>query len=275
MGRAQPFLLPRAVVRRRLAFAPAAARRRCQSTATTPAPPAARLSIFASALAWYSKKLDTHPLLTKGITSGVIGGAGDLLCQAFIDRPEKECERLQNGSAAYADESIAWWWDGWRTARFCFLGAFYIAPGCHYWYGGLASRYPLGVAGGTSNSVMVAQRVAWDQFAFTPFFLVGWIASLWMLEDGVMSGKPAVATTTAANGTPPASIPTRLIATVPDILVANWILWVPVQALNFRFTPTKFQVLVSNCVALVWNSYLSFSTRTKTPCENAAVQNNK
>jgi hypothetical protein len=53
----------------------------------------------------------------------------------------------------------------------------------------------------------------------------------------------------------------RLPELLPDLLVSNWMLWIPAQAINFRFTPVKFQVLFTNIVALVWNSYLSFSTR--------------
>jgi Mpv17 / PMP22 family len=30
--------------------------------------------------------------------------------------------------------------------------------------------------------------------------------------------------------------------------------------MRMQYTPTKFQVLVSNCVALVWNAYLSYTT---------------
>jgi FtsH-binding integral membrane protein len=51
-----------------------------------------------------------------------------------------------------------------------------------------------------------------------------------------------------------------LRASVPDIVVANWALWVPAQFVNFAVVPLKFQVLYSNVVALVWNVYLSYTT---------------
>jgi hypothetical protein len=234
--------------------------RRCTSSGTAEAT-ADKPRFLVSVLAWYSKKLDTHPLLTKATTSGLIGGSGDLICQSLVDKPEKE--RLRQ-TLVTSGALPLWWWDGWRTARFCFLGTVFVAPWCHYWYGALASRYPLGAAtaaaAATSNAMMVVKRVALDQFVFSPIFLLSWLTSLWTLENGIMSSGPAVDSAEKDNLP---QIPARLIATMPGILVANWILWIPVQAINFRFTPTKFQVLTSNCVALFWNAYLSFSTRTK------------
>lgn len=215
----------------------------------------------ASVLSWYSRKLDTHPLLTKAITSGLVGGAGDLICQSIVDKSEKESLRQV---ITDKDLSLWWWWDGWRTARFCFLGTVFVAPLCHYWYGALAFWYPLGAANAaTSNAMMVVKRVALDQLVFSPVLVCCWISSLWTLENGIMSGNTAVDTVRKENS----EIPARLIETVPGVMVANWIFWIPVQVINFRFVPTKFQVLTANCVALIWNAYLSFSTRTKPAIE--------
>jgi hypothetical protein len=191
-----------------------------------------------SFVAWYSKKLDTHPLLTKGITSGMIAGTGDFICQYLIDKREKEQAKLTagggGGSSAAADlvdgsaslpslPWLLWWWDAWRTARFGTLGALYVAPGCHYWYGALAARFPLVASTTTtttttSTAVILAQRVGWDQFAFTPIFLVGWMTLLWTMERGIVLDT-ATAMTHAASE----SIPNRLAQSLPDILVANWV----------------------------------------------------
>ena len=37
-------------------------------------------------ISWYASKLQTHPITTKTITSGIIAGAGDLTCQYIIQR---------------------------------------------------------------------------------------------------------------------------------------------------------------------------------------------
>ena len=33
---------------------------------------------------------------------------------------------------------------------------------------------------------------------------------------------------------------------------------IPAQAVNFFFVPVQFQVLASNWIALVWNTYMSY-----------------
>ena len=211
-----------------------------------------KASFFTNFLAWYSTKLDTHPLLTKGISSGLIAGSGDFLCQLFVDKRNdgKEVEKdgvVSKGSEKESSSLLASW-DPARTGRFALLGAFLVAPGIHYWYNALSTRLVPGAV--TVSNVM--KRVALDQFAFTPFFLQLWLSALWTLEGE----------------TPIETIPSRMMEATPTILVANWILWIPAQIFNFRMVPVKYQVLYSNVVALFWNIYLS-STATTAPSNNA------
>jgi hypothetical protein len=203
-------------------------------------------SFFSNFLAWYSTKLDTHPLLTKGISSGLIAGSGDFLCQLFVDRNVvNEDENVGIVSKGERESSsLLASWDPARTGRFAILGAFLVAPGIHYWYNALSMRLVPGAV--TVSNVF--KRVALDQFAFTPFFLQVWLSALWTLEGE----------------TPIDTIPSRMMEATPTILVANWILWIPAQIINFRMVPVKYQVLYSNVVALFWNVYLS-STATTTP----------
>jgi hypothetical protein len=102
----------------------------------------------------------------------------------------------------------------------------------------------------------IATRVALDQFAFTPVILSTFISSIWQLEH-VMGDAPSE----VANQ----SILTRLKETLPHVIVANWMVWGPVQLINFRFVPQPMQVLFANMISLVWNAYLSFSTRAPLP----------
>jgi hypothetical protein len=201
-----------------------------------------KASIFTNFLAWYSTKLDTHPLLTKAISSGLIAGSGDFLCQLFVDKRnvvEDEDDGKKTSSRLAG-------WDPARTGRFAILGAFLVAPGIHYWYNALSMRL---VPGAVTVSNVI-KRVALDQFVFTPIFLQVWLSGLWTMEGE----------------TPLEAIPSRMMEATPTILVANWILWIPAQIINFRTVPVKYQVLYSNVVALFWNVYLS-STAT-TPSSN-------
>jgi Mpv17 / PMP22 family len=290
----------------------------------------AYIPFLQSFIAWYSLRLDTHPFLIKGITSGLIALSGDLLCQSVLRQlelppeeavPPQQQQQMENRSdhtfgtmnsvattttsvqqpgehmqpnhdhtdspVTLSSSSSSSTWDGWRTLRFGLLGMFYVAPGCHIWYGWLAQWYPiLPNKHHQYQYLPLLKRVVADQFLFTPIFLIGWLSCLWTLE---YSMPPMLTTTmaTADNNTNTTTTDTRVATTttIPkgsttrfdvyyyekwthtnlyQILVANWMLWIPVQTCNFHFIPTKYQVLVSNCVALVWNTYLSYVTSSTT-----------
>lgn len=67
--------------------------------------------------------------------------------------------------------------DWGRAARFTLVGAAYLAPVLHTWYGFLTRRFP-----GTAASAVV-KRVALDQLVFAPVFLASFL-SIVMLLDG-------------------------------------------------------------------------------------------
>mmetsp|Transcript_28060 Transcript_28060/g.39440 ORF Transcript_28060/g.39440 Transcript_28060/m.39440 type:complete len:257 (+) Transcript_28060:191-961(+) len=188
-------------------------------------------SFFSNPLQWYAEKLETHPLLTKCLTSGFIGGSGDFLCQFLVySNDDKNVEGKINFHP-----------DWYRTGRFGILGCFLVAPVVHFWYGALMRKIP-----GNSISV-VLKRTFLDQAFFAPIFLPTFMFNLMVLE-----GRSA-----------DEMLP-RLREDVPDALVANWSLWIPAMMFNFRFVPLKFQVLFSNLVGFVWNAYLSWKTHEST-----------
>ena len=271
-------------------------------------------SFVSSFIRWYSWRLDTHPYLIKGITSGLIAATGDFSCQYFLsssllslqsstdaivirrletdDDDEHSSESTGVTRSAHAPANMTTnvedplstsssmalfsWWDSLRTLRFGVLGAFYVAPGCHVWYQQLAQWFPV-VSGSAAALTPVVQRVILDQFAFTPVFLVGWLLSLTKLESFMTSPRTTTTTTSFESTSsstdhrnmdpPPVSTTVNnLYHTIVieqqlvQLLYSNWMLWIPVQICNFYYIPTKYQVLTSNCVALVWNMYLSFMT---------------
>lgn len=196
-------------------------------------------SIFARALNWYSSMLDHSPLLTKSISGGIIAGTGDFLCQLLLERPESI--HLKDEEKDAVPESFFVNWDHERSTRFFVLGTFFVAPTSHYWYD-LLEKY----VGSGKNVVLVGKRVFLDQFIWTPVFFIIWLVGLWTME-----------------GTPIESLPKRLSEKYRDIMIANWIVWIPAQAANFYFIPVKYQVLYQNLVELLWNVYLSFSATGK------------
>lgn len=115
----------------------------------------------------------------------------------------------------------------------------FVAPTSHYWYGGLAKHsWTKG-----STFVPITKRVILDQFVWTPVFFVIWLGSFWSLEEGKVE---------------PSHLQQQLQEKLPEVMIANWILWIPAQYLNFYCVRVKFQVLFTNVVELAWNAYLSF-----------------
>ena len=219
------------------------------------------LRLIRKWMSWYSEKLDTHPYLIKGITSGMIAASGDILCQSI----STSLSVVEDTSIQTSTNSS---WDVFRTLRFGVLGAFFVAPGCHIWYGALARWFPVTRPSAMANAP-VLKRVIADQFIFTPLFLIGWLSLLWTLEF-LVAGPPATLSNLTQLDVSTKSKSShdcfdwyrdRMDHTdFAQIIYANWMLWIPVQALNFSYIPTKYQVLISNCVALVWNIYLSYMT---------------
>ena len=84
--------------------------------------------------------------------------------------------------------------------------------------------------------------MAADQLLFAPLFNPVFICFIYALE-----GRLAEAPDTLRNEW-------------LNITVSNWKLWAPAQALNFLLVPVQFQVMFANCVAVVWNTYLSWKS---------------
>ena len=183
---------------------------------------------LSSPVQWYAKKLENNPLTTKCITSGIISGSGDLICQYIMYKKQN-----QHKLTKFDPDWI-------RTGRFTLLGFGLVAPIVHHWYGFLTRKIP-----GQSTKKVIT-RLFCDQVLFAPPFVTTFMSSLMLLE-----GKDAK------------EISPFLKRDLVDVVVTNWSLWVPAMYLNFKFIPVQWQVLFSNCVGLVWNIFLSWTTQEK------------
>lgn len=93
----------------------------------------------------------------------------------------------------------------------------------------------------------VAKRVFWDEFIFTPVYYPIFLTILWKLEHGEALSFPKIGD--------------MLWREMPTLIMAEWAIYVPAQAVNFRYIPGKFQVLFSNVIGIAWNGYLSWTAQ--------------
>ncbi|CAM9156044.1 unnamed protein product [Scytosiphon promiscuus] len=208
-----------------------------------------------SVLSAYTALLESRPLTTKAITSGIIAFAGDITCQLLameVARREEEESTSVLGEEGEGEEDdddddllgapgasgdgggVVSQIDLGRTLRFTLVGAAFLAPALHTWYGFLIRTLP-----GTALTTVV-KRVALDQLVFTPVFLAGFLSTLMVLDGNA------------------AKVEQKLRADYTTTVVSNWGYWIPAQVINFRFVPPAYQVLFANFVGFFWNIYLSY-----------------
>ena len=97
--------------------------------------------------------------------------------------------------------------------------------------------------------VTTAVRVLADQCVFASTNLAFFLSSMAWLEGGSPKAK--------------------LESTYVEALKKNWMIWPPVQAINFTYVPLHHRVLVVNVVSLGWNCYLSYvNSRGSTPIKD-------
>lgn len=102
-----------------------------------------------------------------------INAADEELDETEVDETEADMGKELRQRAMVVLSDIDWA----RCARFTVLGAGFIAPSLHTWYGFLARNFS------DLSVTTIARRLALDQLVFTPVFLAGFL-SMVMLVDG-------------------------------------------------------------------------------------------
>lgn len=125
------------------------------------------------------------------------------------------------------------------TRLCCVQGGALVAPVLGLWYGQLNTMIT-----GTGVGSAIAKTVL-DQGFFAPVFVALFISSLLMLDRT------------------PELIGAKLRQDLAPTVVANWALWIPGQLFNFYFVPPSLNLLCSNCISLVWCTYLSWAANRR------------
>lgn len=113
-------------------------------------------------------------------------------------------------------------------------------PTLTLWYRFLAKQV------GTKGSLVTLKKVALDQLCFAPICIGTLLTVLGTIQ-----------------GHPPRETVAKIKRDYSDIMIANYKLWPAVQLLNFYVVPLNYQVLLVQCIALSWNTYISWKTQSE------------
>ncbi|KAM4903717.1 mitochondrial inner membrane protein Mpv17 isoform 3-T3 [Sylvia borin] len=122
-----------------------------------------------------------------------------------------------------------------RTLKMMAIGFCFVGPVVGSWYRILDWLIP------GSTKVVAVKKVILDQGCFAPCFLGCFLA-----------------VTGATNGLSMQDNWTKIQQDYMDALVTSYCIWPPVQIANFYFVPLQHRLAVVQCVAIVWNCYLSW-----------------
>lgn len=171
---------------------------------------------------FYLSKLQSDPLLTKSITSGILSGLGDLLSQL-----------IENGFSFNKC-------DPKKVLEFGQFGLMVSGPVFHFWYkfiDKVFSRFNL------SGLQVILLKILAEQIILRPFFF-----SLLFLYTSIQRGTTAQLGKKIKNDLIPTCI-TSMKVSIPAAFIA------------FKFVPPEMRVLFGNIVALFWNIYFRLKVK--------------
>jgi len=125
-------------------------------------------------------------------------------------------------------------YDAQRTGRMFLMGLFHGAPR-HYFYCTLEKYVP------GRDGLSVAKKILADEIVLSVFIDFSFVYGVTLLE-----------------GQGHAKSLEESQAKFPRIYMWDWILWPPLQALNFLYLPLRFRVLFVSLMNIGWNTILSF-----------------
>lgn len=179
---------------------------------------------------WYAHKLDTHPVKTQSLTSGFLFLIGDMTAQRY----EEQLDR-NNG----IDTSDRPWIELKRLAACTSFGLFVLGPFGHHWYSRLDIYTNRLYAPRTLKNVGL--KVFLDTAIFNPIFLIVFFTVVSLLEGLTMN-----------------DIGRKLYRDFVPSYAVDCSIWPPIQCVNFRFVPVKFQLLVVNLGCYFDDVFLSY-----------------
>lgn len=105
----------------------------------------------------------------------------------------------------------------------------------HYWYLFIDKRFV-----GTSLKIVLTKTLM-DQLFYAPFAVVAFFLLLGSLDGASLR-----------------TIKVEIKEKGPEVILIDWIVYIPAQYVNYRFLPTRFRVLYDNVIAFTLDLYYSY-----------------
>jgi protein Mpv17 len=182
----------------------------------------------ASFVAWYEANLYARPVFTKMVTGSLLWGIGDAVAQWV--------PHLAASSSSGETKELIYDWP--RTGRAAFFGFAIHAPLSHMHFNFLEW---MTVRANVTGLGIPVFKAFMEQFVYWSWFS----NSLYHGAMGAMQGQG------------PQQIYDRIADVLWETQLAQWKFWIPIQLVNFQFTPVRHQLNVVLVTSIVWTALLS------------------
>jgi hypothetical protein len=184
---------------------------------------------------WYLARLTASPLITKSITSGVIGVCGDY-CAQWLDH---QLKRRKHDATAITDTGMTY--NARRGLAVLVDGLFVSGPLMHFGYNFFETLIPSGHSLGAIAHVIADSIILDSVFVGTAIIGTGLVEGYRFQQD----------------------ICPQLQQDYGETLKASWATsaaMVPLQFVCFRFLPIALRALAMNVTDILWGGVISFMT---------------
>jgi protein Mpv17 len=188
-----------------------------------------RRTTVSTLLSEYESILNQSPMLVKSLTSLFGFGVADVVAQGL-------------STSTNTDSRSSPIFDGARTLRFAAFGFFLYGPTSSVWYSSLDTYI---LPENPTSGLAVASKVFADQVLWAPVL----ISSLFAFDLAFDT-----------SGTTKPTLSKKIENDLFSALKVNWSFWPMFHLFSFRFVPTEDRILYINCVQVLFNVFLVYTS---------------
>ena len=170
----------------------------------------------------YSKQLISNPLRTNIVTGGILAAGSDIICQTLIEEQDDEPFNYK------------------RTLAITTFGMYYNGGLCSFIYPLYARILPQWFSRSLVRQGIGSTLI--DNFIHSPIFYI----PAFYMSTGILQGHSFTSSfATLKHG-------------YQEVMLQTWMMWIPLQALNFSIVPPRMRVLVLSVGCFVYTIQLDF-----------------